>query len=198
MLQGPACCPAKGVKAPNLTCQRVEAALGIGTASALTSKASTPASDAASASRRVEVRSISLALPCASNITAPAAFDRMLSAAARKASRKSAACTSKHPCRIAAHFGQPRWIEPPRLPAAPGRPKSRKSAVRAIARPASVQRRLPPLHSPFLPRKIHAVRSGQSRPTIARRHTARRWPAIDARQVDIAATLHGTESPHCS
>jgi len=59
----PGALPGKGTDGADFTCQRVLAALGIGTASPRTNSANTPASAAASASRRVEVRSISFALP---------------------------------------------------------------------------------------------------------------------------------------
>ena len=75
-----------GVEGADRICQRLEAALGIGIASTRTSKANTPASAAASDRRRDDVMSIIFALPCASMITADAAFDRMTSADARRAS----------------------------------------------------------------------------------------------------------------
>jgi len=86
--------PGNGIDGAEHICQRVLAALGIGTASPRTSNANTPLSAAASAKRRVDVRSTKRALPCVSNMTAHAAFDRMASAAARRASRKSAVWTS--------------------------------------------------------------------------------------------------------
>jgi hypothetical protein len=90
----PGAFPGNGAEGAEHIRQRVRAALGIGTASPRTSRASTPVSAAAKASRRVEVKSTNRALPCVSNMTALAAFDRMASAAARKASRKSAVWTS--------------------------------------------------------------------------------------------------------
>lgn len=82
----PGALAASGSDGAERTCHRLDAALGIGVASPRTSKAKAPASAAASASRRDDVRSIILALPCASRITADAAFERIISAAARKAS----------------------------------------------------------------------------------------------------------------
>jgi len=89
----PGALPAKGTDGAAHICHLVLAALGIGTASPRTSNANTPFSAAASAKRRVDVRSTKRALPCVSNMTALAAFDRMASAAARKASRKSVVWT---------------------------------------------------------------------------------------------------------
>ena len=93
----PGALPVNGTDGAEHIRQRVLAALGIGTASPRTSKANTPLSAAASARRRVDVRSTMRALPCVSRMTARAAFDRMASAAARRASRKSAVWTS-HSC----------------------------------------------------------------------------------------------------
>lgn len=90
----PGALPGKGTDGAEHIRHRVLAALGIGTASPRTSNASTPVSAAASAKRRVDVRSTKRALPCVSNMTALAAFERIASAAARKASRKSAVWTS--------------------------------------------------------------------------------------------------------
>ena len=90
----PGALPGYGTDGAEHIRQRVLAALGIGTASPRTSNANTPVSAAASARRRVDVRSTKRALPCVSNMTARAAFDRMASAAARRASRKSAVWTS--------------------------------------------------------------------------------------------------------
>ncbi len=90
----PGAFPANGTDGAEHIRQRVLAALGIGTASPRTSKANTPVSAAASARRRVDVRSTKRALPCVSRMTALAAFDRMASAVARKASRRSAVWTS--------------------------------------------------------------------------------------------------------
>jgi hypothetical protein len=93
----PGALPGYGTDGAEHIRQRVLAALGMGTASPRTSNAKTPLSAAASARRRVDVRSTKRALPCVSKMTARAAFDRMASAAARRASRKSAVWTS-HSC----------------------------------------------------------------------------------------------------
>ncbi len=90
----PGALPGKGTDGAEHTRHLVLAALGIGTASPRTNNANTPVSAAASARRRVDVRSTKRALPCVSNMTALAAFDRMASAAARRASRRSAVWTS--------------------------------------------------------------------------------------------------------
>lgn len=90
----PGALPGKGTDGAEHTRHLVLAALGIGTASPRTNNANTPVSAAASARRRVDVRSTKRALPCVSNMTALAAFDRMASAAARRASHRSAVWTS--------------------------------------------------------------------------------------------------------
>lgn len=78
----PGALPGKGTEGAAVTCQRVSAALGTGSPSIRSSSAVTPDASAASARRRLAVRSRSGARPRSSITSAPSAGQRSASAAA--------------------------------------------------------------------------------------------------------------------
>lgn len=131
----PGALPGSGTDGADVTRQRVSAALGTGSPPTRNRKAVTPEVSAASASRRLAVRSSSVARPCSSTTSAPRPAQRNPSTAARSSMASSAIVPSSRFSGATPSAARPGpKTTPPARCAAAVRNQS-KGASRAASRP---------------------------------------------------------------